>query len=535
MHRTTRRAWGVLACAFAMALGVPALAADAVKVGSKRFTESYVLGEIVRQTLERAGVPAEHRQGLGNTAILEQALGSGQVDVYPEYTGTIVRELLKRNPPADAPPPTLAQIDDWLAPRGLKAAVPLGFNNTYALAMREADAARLDVDSISALARLPAAQSARLRFGLSHEFLVRADGWPALKRAYGLSIADPPALDHGLAYQALARGQVDLIDVYSTDAQIGRLGLRVLKDDRGFFPRYDAVLLMRRSLPAAALAALAPLEGRIDEATMIALNAEVELDGRPFADVARGFLDRPAKGAAAAAPAAASAASLPSARPGLIDQVFAPDLGRLLLQHLVLVFGSVLLAVAIGVPLGIAAQRHARLGALVLGAVGLLQTVPSLALLAFLIALLGTIGFWPALVALFLYALLPVVRNTQAGLAGVPEGLRSAARALGLRDGQALRFVELPLALPTLLAGVSTAAVINVGTATVAAFVGAGGLGERIVAGLAVNDVDRMLAGAIPAALLALLVQGVFALIERRMRPLLPPRHGDRFDRQAGA
>ncbi len=506
MERTPWRACRALVGALAMAIGAVALAAEPVAVGSKRFTESYVLGEIVRQTLERAGVPAEHRQGLGNTAILEQALAGGQIDVYPEYTGTIVRELLKRAPPADAPPPTLARINEWLAPRGLEAAVPLGFNNTYALAMREADAARLGVDSISALARLPAADAARLRPGLSHEFLVRADGWPALKRAYGLAIADPPALDHGLAYQALAQGQVDLIDVYSTDAQIGRLQLRVLKDDRAFFPRYDAVLLMRATLPAAARAALAPLEGRIDEATMIALNAEVEIDRRPFADVARAFLDR------AAAPAAA-------ARPGLIEQILAPDLGRLLGQHLVLVFGSVLLAVGLGVPLGIAAQRHARLGALVLGGVGLLQTVPSLALLAFLMALLGTIGFWPALVALFLYALLPIVRNTQAGLADVPEGLRTAARALGLRAGQSLRLVELPLALPTLLAGVATAAVINVGTATVAAFVGAGGLGERIVAGLAVNDIDRMLAGAIPAALLALLVQAVFALLERLLVP----------------
>ena len=501
-----RAACLVLAWVALAAVGRPAAAADVVKVGSKRFTESYVLGEIARQTLERAGVPAEHRQGLGNTAILEQALAGGQIDVYPEYTGTIVRELLKRNPPADAPPPTLAELNEWLAPRGLQAAVPLGFNNTYALAMREADAARLGVDSLSALSRLPAADAARLRPGLSHEFMVRADGWPALKRRYALAIADAPALDHGLAYQALAGGQVDLIDVYSTDAQIGRLGLRVLRDDRGFFPRYDAVLLMRSSLPAAARAALAPLEKRIDEATMIALNAAVELDGRPFAEVARAFLDR--------APAAAA-----PARPGLVAQILAPDLGRLLLQHLALVFGSVGLAVALGVPLGVGAHRHARLGAFVLGAVGLLQTVPSLALLAFLIAGLGTIGFWPALVALFLYALLPIVRNTQAGLASVPAGLRTAARALGLRDAQVLRLVELPLALPTLLAGVATAAVINVGTATVAAFVGAGGLGERIVAGLAVNDTDRMLAGAIPAALLALVVQGAFALVERGLVP----------------
>jgi osmoprotectant transport system permease protein len=179
----------------------------------------------------------------------------------------------------------------------------------------------------------------------------------------------------------------------------------------------------------------------------------------------------------------------------------------------------VLLAVAVGVPLGITAHRHKRVGTVLLAVTGLMQTVPSLAMLAFLIALLGTIGTAPALLALFLYALLPIVSNTQAGLAGVPRGVTEAARALGLRDAQVLRLVQLPLAMPTLLAGVSTAAVINVGTATVAAFVGAGGLGERIVAGLAVNDTGRMLAGAIPAALLALAMQAAFALVERLVVP----------------
>jgi osmoprotectant transport system permease protein len=146
----------------------------------------------------------------------------------------------------------------------------------------------------------------------------------------------------------------------------------------------------------------------------------------------------------------------------------------------------------------------------------MLQTVPSLALLAVLIVLLGVIGFLPALLALFVYALLPIVRNTHAGLAGVPVGLSLAGMALGLEQRQVLREVQLPLAAPTLLAGVKTAAVINVGTATVAAFVGAGGLGERIVAGLAVNDHQLMLAGALPAALLAVAVQAVFDACEKR-------------------
>ena len=195
-----------------------------------------MLGEIVTQTL--VGVrPAGGRtsQGLGNTGILEQALASGAVDLYPEYTGTIVRELLKREGN-----PSLDELNRWLAPRGLVAAVPFGFNNTYALAMTEAQGAERSASRASptSLGR----QAGALTLGLSHEFLQRADGWPALRKAYGAARATPIGLDHGLAYDAVAAGKVDVIDVYSTDAKLGRLGLTVLEDDRGFFPKYDAVL-----------------------------------------------------------------------------------------------------------------------------------------------------------------------------------------------------------------------------------------------------------------------------------------------------
>jgi osmoprotectant transport system permease protein len=478
-----------------MVMASEACAADTVVVGSKRFTESYILGEIVSQSLASAGVAATHKQGLGNTGILEQALASGAVDVYPEYTGTIVRELLKREGN-----PSIEELNQWLAPRGLKAAVPLGFNNTYALAMQESTARKLGITTISDLARQPAGA---LKLGLSHEFQVRADGWPALQRAYGLPASAGAALDHGLAYDAIKAGQVDVIDVYSTDAKVGREALRVLVDDKRFFPRYDAVLLMRTQVD---LRPLLPLTGRINDATMTALNARVELDGVSFANAARDFL--------AATPAGTPA----RAKTGFTARLLADDLPRLLGQHLLLVFGSLLLAVLVGVPLGVWAWRQPRLASWLLGAVGVLQTVPSLAMLAFLIAVLGVIGFVPALLALLLYALLPIVRNTHAGLAGVPKGLASAAQALGLTHRQSLRHVQLPLAMPLLWAGVKTAAVVNVGTATMAAFVGAGGLGERIVAGLAVNDGATMLAGALPAAALALLVQWLFDLIERRWR-----------------
>ena len=302
-----------------------------------------------------------------------------------------------------------------------------------------------------------------------------------------------------------------MIDVYSTDAKVGRFHLRVLEDDRAFFPRYEAVLLMRAALDPAPLRGL---EGRIDATTMIALNAQVELDGRTFAEVARGFV---AQGGAAPKSANAQTQSVERTRPTLIDRVFAADFSRLLGEHLLLVFGSLGLAVVLGVPIGIAAWRWPLSAPALLAVVAVLQTVPSLALLAFLIAIVGGIGLVPALIALFLYALLPIVRNTLVGLRTVPGELGRAALSLGLTPAQSLAHVQLPLALPTILAGIKTAAVINVGTATMAAFIGAGGFGERIVAGLAVNDTATMLAGALPAAVLALIVQGAFDLAERRL------------------
>ncbi len=486
-----------------------AAAGEPIRVGSKRFTESYVLGELITQTLQAGGQRAEHRQGLGNTAIVAAALQAGEIDVYAEYSGTLLRELLRH----DGAEPTPAALDALLAPRGLFVLARLGFHNGYALALREAEAERLGLRQLGDLARLPPSTQQGLRLGLTHEFMARADGWPALARAYGFTQLRPgPGVDHGLGLQALAKGQLDVIDVYTTDAQIARLKLRVLADERGFFPRYDALLLARRSLPEAARRLLRQqLAGRLDEATMIRLNGRAELDGLGFAEVAREQL---AAMGAAAAPTA-QAVQAPPERAGFWARLFAPDLPRLLAQHLALVGAALLLAVAVALPLGLWADARPRLGALLQGFVGLVQTVPSLALLAIGVALLGRIGFAPALLALTAYALLPIVANTLAGLRGVPPGLLQAGRALGLRERQLLRHVRLPLALPIIWTGISSAAVISVGTATVAAFVGAGGLGERIVAGLAVNDPALMLAGAVPAALLALAVQGLGAAVGR--------------------
>ncbi|RYF42213.1 MAG: ABC transporter permease subunit [Comamonadaceae bacterium] len=492
MKRTLHLATALLLLALAC---LPAAAQEPLRIGSKRFTESYILAQLLAQaaTPGLAQTP-EVKQGLGNTAIVYEALRSRSIDLYPEYAGTIALEILQSPEPL-----SLEAMNKALAPLGLGAAIPLGFNDGYALALRAVDAQRMDIRTLSDLAKHP-----QLKLGLSNEFIGRADGWRGLAARYALP-QSPTGLDHGLAYDAIAAKQVDVIDIYTTDAKIKHLGLAVLQDDKAYFPRYDALVLYRLDVPQRfpkAWAALQGLEKRIDEDAMIAMNARAELQGVAFDVIARDFL---------------SGAKPQDGGRGLWDKLFAPDLGRLALQHIGLVVASVLAAALIAVPLAVWSFPHPRARALLLGATGLLQTVPSLALLAILISLLGAIGIVPALVALTLYALLPIMRNTVTGLAEVSQGLREAATALGMTPRQRMRLVELPLALPTLIAGLRTATTIAIGTATIAAFIGAGGFGERIVTGLALNDNGLLLAGAIPAALLALVGEAAFELLERRL------------------
>ena len=499
------------------ALGPGAAAETTLNVGSKRFTESYILGEILTQTAQAAGEAAVvHRQGLGNTAIVLGALTQGSIDIYPEYTGTIAKEILK----LDAVPP-LPELNAKLAAMGLGVAVPLGFTTPYALAMRADDARAKGIARLSDLESHP-----ELKLGLSQEFIGRADGWPGLKRAYELPYETPRGLDHGLAYEAIAQHQVDAIDIYSTDAKIDKYGLTVLADDRNYFPRYDAVLLFRADLPQRlprTWTALKGLEGRIDDGSMRRMNAEAELENKSFIAVAREFLAQKTAGAARPASIAPSAmpagAAQRASADGFWQKLFGPDFARLTVEHLLLVFASLAASIALGIPLGILAARQPASEGLVLGMTGVVQTIPALALLAFLIPVTGRIGAIPAFIALALYALLPIVRNTHAAMTQIGRGVKQAAQSLGLESGTILRYIELPLGAPTILAGIKTSAVINVGTATIAAFIGAGGYGERIVTGLALNDHAMLLAGAIPAAALALLIEGAFRLGERWLVP----------------
>jgi osmoprotectant transport system permease protein len=477
--------------------GLPVLAlgfllASPIKVGSKVFTESVVLGEVATRALLASGIPAVHRRELGGTRILWDALQRGDLDVYPEYTGTLAEEIF-----AGQVPVTLEAVGAALAARGVRVAAVLGFADSYALGMKEATAERLGIRSISDLARHP-----ELRFAFSNEFLDRGDGWRALQQSYALPQRNVRGMDHDLAYRGLSSGAFEVTDLYSTDAEVQQLGLRVLEDDRRHFPDYQALLLLRQGAATPpVLAALSALQGRISVQDMVAMNARAKVGRVPEATVAADFLR--SKGIDSAAP------QLPGRARRLLGY---------LRDHLVLVAVSLAGAVLFGLPLGVFAARRPRLGQVVLGAVGVLQTLPSLALLVLMIPLLG-IGAKPAIAALFLYGLLPVVRNTHAGLTGIPGELREAAEALGLSPMARLLHIELPLASPSILAGIQTSAVICVGTATLGALVGAGGFGQPILTGIRLDNVGLLLEGAVPAALLALVVQGSFELLGRLVIP----------------
>ena len=243
------------------------------------------------------------------------------------------------------------------------------------------------------------------------------------------------------------------------------------------------------------------LSGQIDAPTMREMNAQVKLRGEAEALVAAEYLEHSLK---------------------LDINLQVRTAGQRFWlhtsEHLVLVGISLTAAIIFSIPLGILAARRPRLGHIVLGTAGILQTIPSLALFVFMIPFLG-IGGPPAVVALFLYSLLPIIRNTYAGLKDIPSAIIESADALGLPPNARLRIVELPLATRSILAGIKTSAVINVGTATLSALIGAGGYGQPILTGIRLDDISLILQGAVPAAVLALMVQGIFELIEKGLLP----------------
>jgi osmoprotectant transport system permease protein len=501
-------------------LAVPAAEAQRpqprpVVVASKPFGESYLLAEMFAQLLEARGFVADRRLGLGATEIAFSALRSNRIDVYPEYTGTGLLAILGARPSPD-PREVYRQVAREFRTRfGTRWLPPLGFQNTYAIAVRRETAARLQLSTLSDLARV----SATMRAGLTPDFIGRPDGLPGLEKAYGIRFRSVRALLAAVKYQALAAGEVDVIDGYSTDGFIVRYDLVVLKDDRRFFPPYEAAGLISPAFARvpAGVAALTELSGLLTEEDMRRLNRRIEVDNEPIPEVAADAL----RSLGLTHPATARPRTTKDASAGGVARYLwqqRDTIGTLTLRHLLLVGVSLAGALALALPLGLALERSRTVAESVIRGVGLLQTLPSIALLAFMIPLLG-IGVVPALVALFLYSLYPILRNTYTGVRDAAPDAVSAAWALGMTPRQVLRHVRLPLAAPVIMAGIRTAAVINVGTATLAAFIGAGGLGDPIAAGLALSDTRMILSGALPAALLALLVDGVLGICERIVAP----------------
>ena len=470
---------------------------EKIRIGSKAFPESWVLGEACSQLARESGAQVEYRKSLGATEIIYQALKQGSIDVYPEYTGTIKQVFLKNlNNPGDA------DALEALALDRLGMSYSLGFSNDYALAVPEK---MTQLQKISDLGKFP-----DTRYALNQEFVGRKDGWNGLSQAYNLHPKNFSEMQHELCYAAVGSGKADVTNVYTTDAQVDKLKLRLLIDDRHYFPRYDAVLLYRADLPnrcPKAWAAMLQLVGKISAEKMRRANGKLVLDRQDAAEAGAFLLDE-------CLPQRSARSEVAPSAPGWNWTMVAERSWR----HLQLVSVSLLIAIAVGIPLGVLASRSPRMARITLSLAGLLQTIPSLALLAFVVPVTG-VGVRPALLALFVYSLLPIVRNTYTGLTTLPGNLSEAAEALGLPPLAQLWRIRLPMASPSILAGIKTSAVINVGTATLAALVGAGGLGESILQGISLLDHQLIFQGAIPAAALALLAQGFFDMVEKWVVP----------------
>jgi osmoprotectant transport system permease protein len=485
----------LLAVMVCVALCSRAYSAPAIVVGSKIFTEGYVLGELAAQELEASSppVPIKRKLGMGSTGILFESLSSGAIDVYADYTGTLTEAIIK-NPKLKSQ----QEIQDALGKLDLVMSNPLGFNDTYALAVREQFAQQHGLKTVSDLARFKGV----VRAAFSYEFMDREDGYPGLINRYHFQLQPKNVnrMEHSLSYQAIDQNAVDVIDVYSTDAKIRKFNLRVLDDDLGYFPVYQAVWVARKEFVEkypAQWQVLQNLAGKIDVNRMLDMNAEADIGKKSYSQIAAEF-----RGSA----------------PSAVTDTFTSRIAHRTAEHLWLVAISLVFSIVIGVPLGIAAVRYHTTGQAILLLSAMIQTVPSLALLCFLIPLFG-VGTKPALVALCLYSLLPVVLNTFTGIRSIDPRHLENARAFGLTRRQILFRIVLPLASPMLLAGIKTATIVSIGTATLAALVGAGGYGAPIVSGLSLNDVPTILTGAIPAALMAWLAHVIFEVLGKFLIP----------------
>ncbi|MCO4754318.1 MAG: ABC transporter permease subunit [Bacteriovoracaceae bacterium] len=482
-----------------------------IVIGSKIFSESIILAEIAAQLFEDKGVKVVRKTNLGGTKVVFDALNAGDIDLYPDYTGTGYVMILKQSGETD--PQVVYEIvsKEFSKKFSIAWSAPLGFNNTYSLAVRKDDEQFKNINNISDLSNTVE----RNLIASPHEFMERQDGFNPFKSFYNLNFKsnNVKSLSSGLMYSAIRDKQVDLIISYSTDGRLGAYGLKLLKDDKKFFPPYYAAFLTREEVlqdrPEVA-EVFEELEQLISEQDMIKMNDLVDREKREPSEVAKNFLIE--KGLLQGTKTHTKISK------NFLSYVVMKKnyLWKIVKEHLLLSFGALFLALAISLPTGILLSRKPKLSSTVFPFINTVQTIPSLALLGFLIPFLG-IGYAPAVIALFLYSLLPLVRNTYTGIESVDQDYIEASRGIGLTDWQILLKVEIPLALPVILAGIRTASVIVIGTATLAALVGAGGLGDPIFRGVATVNSNLILLGAVPSALLAIIVDKALGYAETKL------------------
>ena len=477
-------------------------------ISSKAFTENIVLSEMLALLLEeKYNFKVVRKFNMGGTKLIFDSLINGYVDVYPEYTGTGYAMILKQSGEKD-PKKTYKIIKkEFLKRFDLIWSLPLGFENNYALLVKEKDIRFKKINLISQLQN----QAHSLRLAMDYEFAERKDGFESFSKNYKFSWSKNNlfAMNQGLMHSALNNKKVDMIMAYSTDARIKAFNLKTLKDDKKFFPAYEAAYLTRvdvlKHFPKLKKA-FYDLEGHISEKEMIFLNYQVDQLKYEVPMVVKNFLIQKKL---------LTGKVQDLKKQNLMAYYFSKKdyLLKIFIEHLILTFVSLFFALLVAIPIGIWATRNRQVEKIVFTLVNALQTIPSLALLGFLIPFLG-IGFVPAVATLFVYSLLPLIRNTFEGIKNVDRNFVEASAGMGLSLWQILRFIQIPLALPMIMAGVRTSTVIVVGTATLAAFIGAGGLGDPIFRGIATLDSRLIFLGAVPACLLAIFLDKSLGFLE---------------------
>lgn len=474
-----------------------------IRIGSKEFTESYVVAEFLAQELEQhfgESIQIERQFGLGATAIAYQALTSDEIDLYPEYTGTLIQTLKLKSDDRD-------RLLDELNTRGLAISAPLGFENSYALAATPEITQDLSLKRVSDLKR----QLTQFKIGLTYEFHGRSDGWGQLLRSYPFlqNSVKPTLMEHSLLYTAVKNKRINIVEVYTTDPQIDDLSLVILADDARALPKYDAVFLASLKLQKRSpevWAFINSLKNKLSAETIRHLNRQVEVVGLSPRQAVRNWLELSKENKVATSKQTQTTIA------GLKSQLV-----RRSAEHFSLVVVAFLIAAAIGLPLGVLASDHPRIGRPLLSVSGVLQTVPAIALLVVLVPLTG-LGFWTAVTALVAYAAFPIASSTVAGLNSLSIETLDLVRLMHLNQWQALRWVRLPIAKLSILSGLRIALVSTIGNATLAALIGGGGYGALILSGLSTQRIELVFLGAIPAALSAIFVQAAFSWTERTLK-----------------